>query len=41
MPTANNAYGIRLKACFHIALTEADKMVSALFYIEQPNYGMI
>ena len=26
MPTTNNGYGVRLKACFHIALTEADKI---------------
>ena len=26
MPTTNNGYGIRLKACFRIALTKADKI---------------
>ena len=26
MPTTNNGYGVRLKACFRIALTEADKI---------------
>jgi hypothetical protein len=26
IPTTNNGYGVRLKACFRIALTEADKI---------------
>jgi hypothetical protein len=26
MPTTNNGYGIRLKACFRIALTKADNI---------------